>query len=386
MAKDKITLVQLRKQIAAQTGFDENLVGTFLKQYFDVVAEGLKLDTQVRIKDFGSFRVQAVEPRRSVDVRTGESIQLAGYNKVVFAASTILKEHVEADEVISITQPQPAGNAVGAVADNDPIKKLGQQAEEIKDILAELGITTEEPEEPEIPEESDIPDSPEMPDTLKEPVAPDIPEIPDTPEPPIIYDSTPAPQKHKKKRPWLTLGMIMLVMCVLLIIAYFALEFFAADWINNKLAEYRTEQVITETGESEEDIVTVDETNQTDEANQEQTASDDTQIETQTDTQTGNQTQSQPTAITIGNSQFEILRTEVLTDGSRLSWLSRKYYGEPDFWVYIYLANENNIADPNDIPIGTKILIPKLPLEMINTNDEAVLMRARELQDKILNK
>ena len=113
MAKDKITLVQFRKQIAAQTGFDENVVGAFLKQYFDVITEGLRSDAQVRIKDFGSFRIQTVEPRRSVDVRTGESIQLAGYNKVIFAASTILKEHVEAEEIISIAPPQSAANEEG---------------------------------------------------------------------------------------------------------------------------------------------------------------------------------------------------------------------------------------------------------------------------------
>ena len=82
----------------------------------------------------------------------------------------------------------------------------------------------------------------------------------------------------------------------------------------------------------------------------------------------------------------DFITTETLTEGSRLTWLSRKYYGAPDFWVYIYEANKSVLPNPNLIPVGTRIRIPRLPKELIDVNNEESMKQARQLHDSILGK
>ena len=77
-----------------------------------------KTDKQVKINGLGTFKVQAVAPRKSVDVNTGEEIIIEGYNKLVFAPEAGVKELVE-------KQPKEI----------DPLKKLGAQAEEIVEVV-----------------------------------------------------------------------------------------------------------------------------------------------------------------------------------------------------------------------------------------------------------
>ena len=56
----------------------------------------------------------------------------------------------------------------------------------------------------------------------------------------------------------------------------------------------------------------------------------------------------------------ELLLTEEITEGSRLAWISRKYYGHPDYWPYLYDANRDRINNPSNVPVGTQIRVPKL--------------------------
>ncbi|HCS88424.1 MAG TPA: hypothetical protein DIW30_08610 [Bacteroidales bacterium] len=64
--------------------------------------------------------------------------------------------------------------------------------------------------------------------------------------------------------------------------------------------------------------------------------------------------------------------------------MSRKYYGAPDFWVYIYEANKDAIPDPNHIGVGTHIRIPRLPKELIDTGNEESMKQAKQLHNEIL--
>ncbi len=64
--------------------------------------------------------------------------------------------------------------------------------------------------------------------------------------------------------------------------------------------------------------------------------------------------------------------------------LSRKYYGEAKFWVYIYEANRNKIKNPNVISAGTIIKIPKLDKRLIDKNNPKCLDYASQLEEKYL--
>ena len=67
----------------------------FLTALLDGIMTGLKEDKQVKIKGLGTFALKAVAARKSVNIATGESFTIEGYNKLNFAAESTLKECVE---------------------------------------------------------------------------------------------------------------------------------------------------------------------------------------------------------------------------------------------------------------------------------------------------
>lgn len=71
---------------------------------------------------------------------------------------------------------------------------------------------------------------------------------------------------------------------------------------------------------------------------------------------------------------------ETVKSGMSLAQLARKYYGITEFWVYIYEANADRIGNPNRLPNGLTIMIPRL-----DVNDGGLHRRAKELEQKYKN-
>lgn len=80
----------------------------------------------------------------------------------------------------------------------------------------------------------------------------------------------------------------------------------------------------------------------------------------------------------------EFIASEVLKPGTQLSALAKKYLNHPYFWIYIYEANIDVIEDPNHIPIGTVIKIPKMDSRLINVNNPECLKYAEKLANEYL--
>lgn len=78
------------------------------------------------------------------------------------------------------------------------------------------------------------------------------------------------------------------------------------------------------------------------------------------------------------------ITTEKMTVGSQLTKFARDYYGNPVFWVYIYEANKSKISDPNNVPAGIDIKIPKLDPRLIDTKSKECLEYAKKLQTEYL--
>jgi hypothetical protein len=98
----------------------------------------------------------------------------------------------------------------------------------------------------------------------------------------------------------------------------------------------------------------------------------------------------------IYNSQFpdffnypreytQFIDVVTINEGSRLTYISLKQYGHKDFWVYIYEANRDVIANPNSIKVGVKLRIPKLAPELIDANNQQCIDYARYLHDIYVN-
>ena len=82
----------------------------------------------------------------------------------------------------------------------------------------------------------------------------------------------------------------------------------------------------------------------------------------------------------------EFIDTVTLNEGSRLTWISLKQYGHKDYWVYIYEANRDIVKNPNAIAIGTRLRIPRLAPELIDTTNPETIEYARYLHDVYVKK
>lgn len=80
------------------------------------------------------------------------------------------------------------------------------------------------------------------------------------------------------------------------------------------------------------------------------------------------------------------LAFEKIKDGSRLTLIAERYYGLKDFWVYIYEANKDQIPNPDNIPNGIEIRIPKVDKRLINKNNPDCVKKAKELHDLYVGK
>lgn len=65
-------------------------------------------------------------------------------------------------------------------------------------------------------------------------------------------------------------------------------------------------------------------------------------------------------AVPIGDTELRV-HTYIVTD--TLTGLAHKYYGDYRLWQLIADRNAAVITDPRQIPPGTQLVIPALPLE-----------------------
>ena len=236
---EKLSWTELRRSLASRAGVSEKEANAFLTALNAEIVEALKTDKQVKINGLGIFKLQAVAPRKSVNVATGEAITIEGYNKVAFVPEAGVKELIERGGGVS-SLPLPEGKQ-NEVSEVDPIKKLGSQAEEIVDILGELGQSPKEAEEPV-----------KEPEVQEEPAKePEVQEEPAKEPEPVFYApqaqpvQEPEPAKSEKKNHFLRDTMIcVVILLALLLVGYFFLRSQLGNLIDSFIPnKAQTEQV-----------------------------------------------------------------------------------------------------------------------------------------------
>ena len=356
---DKLSWSELRRALAQRANISEKDANTFLTAFNAQLLEALKTEKQVKINGLGTFKLQAVAPRKSVDVTTGNEITIEGYNKVSFVPEAGVKELIEKVE---------AGEAVEAL---DPIQKLGAQADEIVDILGDLGelpkeekaeepveevAPVEEPVIAEVPveepkEEEPVAEEPkeeaapveepkEEEPVVEEPVAEEQKEE----EEPLIVSEKPAKKKNYFLRALLISFIILLILCV---VGYFFLRKQVCEWFDILKEKVEKIELFNKCSAPSEEVKAA-------------AAEDELVLEVPEETAEQVAESEAPKAEVQKAKYEELLLTEEITEGSRLAWISRKYYGHPDYWPYLYDANRDRIDDPSNVPVGTQIRVPKL--------------------------
>lgn len=438
MIKEKISSQEIIDLVASKASVSKRAVEEFLKVMISTIESALIAGESVKIKNYGTFKLQWNEPRKSVNVQTGEEILLAGYYKVTFTPDTILKDlvnepfaHLE-PVILDQQQTEPVEEDDDEIG-LDPLRIFNDQASEIKDLISEIQSLSPrskpdfiekkeefkfERQEParilenekavELPKESvniqtseristELHESKQLLEELVEtqPISQkeydytdfstkdseskqtleDISEMASTP---YLEYVKPA----KKRRVWL----------------YFLIIFFSLAGIGSGLYMFVpqvkdgadsmvnncriivcniSEDISTWFATAPEKVVMP----------VKKTVVKAKPIVALKDT-SANDTIGKLAKPPVDSLQLmfdnpriynKFITTEKTVEGSRLTRFSKKYYEDKAFWVYIYEANKEKILDPDNIAIGILIQIPKLDPRLIDVNNPRCIKKAREL-------
>lgn len=327
MANEKMTWSELRKAVAEMAGTSEQEATTFLNALVEAILVGLKEDQQVKVKGIGTFALKAMAARKSVNIATGEEFTIEGYNKLTFSAESMLKESVEK------RLEQPRTGAVLSELNNDPLKKLGEQADEIVDILAELGQAVTKPsleveEVVEVPEVS----KEETAETIEESASVEPVEEPaekptaEVEKQPIVAP-TPTPKPTCKCHKWVCWVIFAALLLGIAGTGWYFRETIMQWWQCVQDCQQATEEVVVE------EVV------------------------------------EEPVALSLADQPREYVNfigIERVGQDSRLAWIAYKYYAQKDLWVFIYEANRDLIKHPSKVHPGVYIRIPELSEEYRN--------------------
>ena len=380
MANEKFTWIELRKAVAQMVGTSDQATGVFLDALIEAVIKGLEQDKQVKIKGIGTFALKPMAARKSVNIATGEDFVIAGYNKLTFSPEASMKENVEK------RIDNPKTEEVVKDITQDPLKKLGEQATEIVDILADLGQApvipaTEEPvvEEPVVEEP-----------VVEEPVA----------EEPVVEE--PAVEEKPKRtgsKKW-----IWWIVVVVILLGLGAAGWYYRDIIKQYLPTLPFEkkaEAVTPTVTPVDSVVAPADTLQADTTivadsllvdsiavENADTIPAEPKVKKEVKTKTvvkGKKVTGQKPVKEIPRKYTKFIATERVNSASRLTWIAKKYYGSKDLWVFIYEANYKTIKDPAHIRTGQLLKIPKLTPEQRDLNNPETRKLVDELTKEYLN-
>ena len=443
----KITNTNILSTFRKQLGISKTDEVAFVEAFQSTFEEALLRDKMLKISGLGTFKLIPVESRKSVNVNTGEEIEIAGHYKLTFTPDLALKDKVneplahletmeldanndDSSEVIveqlHVSPIKEAESIELPQSQDDPLQKLTEQALELKDILADIqgfGVATQDLVEEETIVEGKAEEIIVAPEVINEEQEPDTKEVvvapqeapkheelkQEAPQTPVVatpvVEPSPKPQEstsvvakdivnainqednksaNKRSSAWIWVAVI-LFLGVIGLLVYQNLDFFSQPIIEEVDAlvvadeEPQPEQIITQPEDSilastiETDTVAV--------------------LEPQTPTDTIVVDKTSP----LYSEQFsdifnykreytEFIDTVTLNEGSRLTWISLKQYGHKDYWVYIYEANRDIVKNPNAIAIGTRLRIPRLAPELIDTTNPETIEYARYLHDVYVKK
>lgn len=207
----KITWAELRKAVAKQLGAKEEEINRFMQAYSAAMEQALQTDKQFKITNLGTFKVQDVAARKSINVATGETFTIPSYNKLTFTSESAVKELV----ATATTTP--------VVASNRPLEKLNEQATEIVDILADLGQSPKEAKG-------------------------------ESQKAKVESQKSEGEKEEKHRRPWLIAGLIILFIVILLSLTWL----FYGRQLMNWYGRITQSEVIEEASMAQTDIMEIE--------------------------------------------------------------------------------------------------------------------------------
>ena len=422
---NRITFPELVEQVAQCANTSKRMSELFLKELFATISQSLINGESVKVKGIGSFKLTEVSPRKSVNVNTGEEINIPGHKKLSFAP------------------------------DKDLAQAVNQPFSHFETVILEDGVTDEqlaqidayEAETPQAPD-AELPSAPEAPaadtevpppfvpaDTLPEPEfvaieeateaeeatkaeeapaaeaeaeeapaaeaeADEAPAVEEEPEMPVAAEEMESmvsdelsedrleQEKDKRRitRRSLFEGFIVGVITTL-IVTLFSYRLYLMKYPDQ--ADKPTQEETLAQAPTADSVATPAETTpaKVDSAQllAEQKAAEEAQKaeeakKKEEEAKKKAEAEKQQAAPKVVNASQDTVRI-----GTTLFKLSKKHYGSDKFWVYIYEENKAKYPNPNSIPVGAVLRIPALSKYGATAGDPASFNAAKKKETEIYN-
>ena len=449
---EKISFPDLVTLLAAKLNVTKKEAEAFLKEFFTVSTEVISSGEELKINELGVFKPIWVVPRASVNVQTGEPVEIPGHYKLSFIPDKVLREavnapfssfsveilndHVSTEAMMAVDEDEllgsrdtdspgeedllAAGPAAVMSADSDAAGEVAPATEPERVEPEEVPtdeIAASEPSTDTVPETSASDPNPEMPaasekDETTVPETETEVETPPTIEPieavpesvteeqsvktsalvPVVTEEEQDYHEYLQKsasRRAFWLGALSGLGAVAVIVA--AVWFFLRDDDGIKIGEYTLSLTGSEAFVPQSvanpvaDTVVIPEA--VDTVVEGRATSADTVSLTRESASRSVKTNgpSAQVAPKAGQPASEPV-VETIRSGVFLTTLSRKYFGHKAFWVYIYEENKGVIKNPNQVPIGTRVVIPDAAKYHIDAKNSRSVDEAKALAVKILSR
>ena len=404
---DKITLPTLINMLSEKTGKSKKLCEDFLREFFGTLVDTLGAGENVKIKGIGTFKVVEVEPRKSVNVNTGEEMEIPGHRKITFIPAKEMAEDVnspfamfesveigdeveeESDTVEEIEEEQPSIPEPPAVKEPMTVKEVIQQALDTTEQSPEEIEESVDAEEPaEIQSEEEFVEAPaeeeveepveEHPEASTEEAAEEEIEEPsgepaEEPSEETIDESFPEYEYYEeepKKKYHFLWGFLCGLFCTAIVVAicYFLL----ADKLNAMMGSFQdkdpatpmvvaTQPVPADTVNESTDSVPNDSVNQKIVENKEK----ETELKEVAPTKPSDEI----VYDTISNSKNKV---------RYLTTMAKVHYGNYNLWPIIYEENKAILGHPDRIRPGTRVVIPPLSKYGVDPNNPDDIAKAKK--------
>ena len=399
MNEKRVTMADLASGLSRRASMPVRYAEEFVASFFALIDEGLLHDNIIKVKGLGTFKLIDVEPRKSVNVNTGEHFEIAGHTKVSFTPDPVLRDAVNKPfiEFETVILNEGTDTALMEATDDEVVAEVAETVEKDVDV-AEQNIqplmeqpateTAEQPaetiveEQPEAEAEQPVAEAeqPEAEAEQPEAIQEELPLEEPVAEPTVVEEAEPvvqndlagedivlepaAPTKEsankfanmEKKNHHNALWFVLTAL--LFTVIGYCLGYY---WHPVTLPELcsNQEQPAASVSSSTDEVATAPDDSVTVEYDIEPEAAPEAAPEAKTDAKPDLSAAADYPQIEGGEYAIVgVLANDTMKVGKMLTKMAIQYYGDKN--LYVYICAMNHIDNPDVVPLNKPLLIPKL--------------------------
>ena len=381
---EKISFPDLVGLLSSKMNITKKEAETFLKEFFIVSTEVITSGEELRINGLGLFKPIWVEARGSINVQTGEPVEIPGHYKLSFIPDKVLREAVNAPfssfsvEVLNDHVPIEDMTAVPSqdIDENNDIcntenvelqdsKEIREKEEEDEPIEPAHEYIQEDKSADEESSESTV-SSQEIEKFQEEIIQPESETKVEEKEE-DCYEDYLRKSASRKSFWWGVLSAFgIIIICLAGGIFFMGNDSPYVVKIGEYTLSLGKQSIDSRPMNNNPESVVLPENKDTLSEMEKDSVLKDSVISVS------------PLAAPEVKPVIETIRSGVF-----LTTLARKYFGHKAFWVYIYEENKDVIKNPNQVPIGTRLTIPSASKYDIDANNRTSVENAKALAAKI---